>query len=124
MPGVLPNVVLAQGLAASFLTDTCRIARADATASDDAGGASDTNASDASVACAVVPHDALPSEDVAGDRLTGEMRWDVLMPAGTDVAIGDQVVVTTQGDRTLEVIGVAGPRTIEVLRKVRCTEVT
>lgn len=109
--------------AEQILTDTCRIDRT-TSVDDDAGGGINTTAPVATVACAVSARDLQPSEIAAGAGLVGEMGWQVDMPAETDVRAGDRVVVTSQGDRALEVVGVAGPLTREILRRVQCQAVS
>src|SRR4051812_27756797 len=101
----MPRLSFARARSARYLTDTCRIERGTGASDDAAGGATDATTTVATAPCAIVARDMRPAEIAAGAQLVGEMRWAVYFAAGTDVAAGDRIVVTTQGDRALEVIG-------------------
>lgn len=64
----------------------------------------------------IEPGDERP---IAG-KTAGEFVYRVRLPAGTDVTVKDRL---RTGGRTLEVVGVAAPRSHEVLRTVRAIEV-
>lgn len=62
-----------------------------------------------------------PQEREYAERFTGETLWTITLPAGTDVTNQDQITV---GALTYEVIGVLGPRSYEVRRRVICRKLT
>jgi head-tail adaptor len=103
--------------AAAALTTTAVIQRR--TASQDAlGGPSESWADLATVTALVLAQPGDESE-LAG-RVAGQFVYTIRLPAGTDVAVEDRLVT---GGRTLEVVGVAVPKSYEVLRAVRAIEV-
>jgi hypothetical protein len=130
---VIPRLAFARRRTEALMPERCEVMRPVVLA-DDAGGATETLGSVASVACAVVPLDVQPWEDTAGGRVTAETLWHIHMPAGTDVEASDRIVQTHTRDPAGAVVALADPRTFEVLpsggartreakRLVRCREV-
>ena len=101
-----------------LLPDTCEIQRATRTTGGD-GETVETWSTIATAACRVSPGRG-PIEQEIGARLTSVNFWIVALPVPTDVRADDRVLV---GSRTFEVVGVMGPRTNEISRRVACVEV-
>lgn len=97
------EVMSIRATAVGFLPDTAAIARAGA-----ARGV---------VACRVRPFSNLVVRSMPGFIPVGESRWELLVPAGTDVAPLD--LLTINGT-VYEAIDVLDPRSIEILRSVVC----
>lgn len=75
----------------------------------------------ATAPCNVAPDkDGPQQEQVVADRVTPVLFWIIKLPAGTDVAEQQRIVV---GAHVFEVATVLGPRTVELLRRVRCVKV-
>lgn len=107
----------------SLLTDVCTIKRV-VLADDGRGGRTRTLTDLATgVACTVQQARYQASELPDGDKMTGKTQWSIFLPAGQDVkAATDQIVVTSLGNRTFEVIGMLSA-SLEVVRMVQATEV-
>ena len=110
------------------LPDRCTVQRPGTPVSDGAGGWTTPYADVAGlvgIACAVAPF-GRGAEQVFGGRVVEASDWVITLPAATDVRQADRVVatVTDQADtRTFEVVGIAGPRSLELSRRVACREV-
>jgi head-tail adaptor len=100
------------------LPDSCQVSRKTAT-SDSAGGFTESWATVATVDCRVSASGRSPQERAIADKLTGVSVWTITLPASTDVAIADRLVV---GTRSFEVAGVLA-RSYEISRRVVCVEV-
>jgi len=87
--------------ALAALTDSCDVMRA-ARVSDDAGGVTETWASEGTVACRLVPARSA-REDVAGGAVASITRWAVLFAHDADVMASDRLEI---GGVTYEVVGV------------------
>lgn len=75
----------------------------------------------ATVPCNVAPdRDGPQQEQVVADRVTPVMFWIIKLPASTNVAEQQRIAI---GSHTFEVMAVLGPRTLELLRRVRCVKV-
>lgn len=69
--------------------------------------------------CRIAPSANMPDYQIFAAQAVEKMLWRVTFPAGTDVHKNDQVLV--QG-RTLEVLGVLAPSTVETARRTVCVE--
>lgn len=105
---------------AQWRTETCEIRRATAV-NDGRGSELLTYSPLATVSCKRTPETVTgrASEATVGGRASGETYWSISLPAGTDVANGDRLLV---GSRTYEVTGVID-KTIELQRDVRAVEI-
>ena len=106
-----------RAMAETRMTDSCVIQRV-TSASDGAGGWSDTWAAAGAVDC-WRRTELGPEEQVVAGRLGIASPWMVVVAHGTDVQVADRLSIS--GD-TLEAAQVA-ERTSEVVRKVLCREV-
>lgn len=88
--------------------------------SDGMGGGSAAWNAAGTAQCRVGPGGTQPEEKLIADRLAGVTAWTVTLPAETDVAAADRIIV---GSRTFEVEGVLAPRSWEIGRRVVCREV-
>ena len=83
-------------------------------------------AHEAPVECRATPSGVTAAERSRADQVEGVATYTVVFPAGTDVLEADRLVVTGQDpdgsawELRLEVLGVAGPRANEVMRKAAC----
>lgn len=68
----------------------------------------------------IAPMGNSAAEKAVADRLAGRIGWTLTFEAGTPVE-NDQTI--TVGARRFEVIGVLGPRSVELERRVVCVEV-
>lgn len=109
-----------QAAAAETLDQTAIIQRATRTA-DDMGGQTESwsNAGTASVRVGAALF--LPSEGALADRIAGRETWYLSFAGTADVRSVDRVAV---GSRTFEIVGVYGPRSYEILRRVVAVETT
>lgn len=103
---------------ATVLPSSGQIQRA-TTSSDGAGGRTRSFSTVATVACRITPHSMDEQELVTNDRFKDKEPFRVAFPAGTDVRLGDRVVVS---GRTLSVEAVRSPRSVEVERVTFCVE--
>lgn len=91
-------------------------------AADDLGGVALTWATlDAHVPMRLAPLDgaAIAEEELAG-RASNSKRWNVYLPAGTDIAPADRIVLD---GRTFDVDSIAAPRSWELAVRVVVNEV-
>lgn len=114
-----------RSVAAGFLPDVCTVQRPGTAVSDGAGGWT-TPYTDVLVAapCRISPAGGGDEALFAG-RVVGQTDWIVTLAATTDIRLSDRLVVTVtdqSSTRTFEVVGVAGPRSYEVARRVACRE--
>ncbi len=112
---------LLRSVSNQLLTETCTITRrAAGTATGDGTPISPTTVG-SNVPCAVMSRGARPTEtDGARAGITSMSDWLIHLPAGTDVAERDQIVV---GSRTFQVVGPAIGSTVEPTRVVSCVEI-
>ncbi len=112
---------LLQSVSNQFLTETCTITRqAPGVATGDGTPISPTTVA-SNVPCAVMARGARPTEtDGPRGGIVSMSDWIVHLPAGQDVAEGDQIAV---GSRTFEVIGPPIGSTVEPTRVVSCVEI-
>lgn len=103
----------------------------------DAGGLATSFTVVTSVKCRVAPSQYQASERQVGGALQGSASWKITVPALTDVDQPDRLSVGSTlsgsglteaqvragGGRLFEVIGVAGPRTLEITRIVYANEI-
>jgi hypothetical protein len=106
--------------AATTLGDTVDIKRPSLT-NDAYGGVSLAPSTVATgVACRVVPYSSKNAGmQILSERPEGVMMWTVVMPYGTSVQSGDQLLY---GSRTLDVIDVDSPRSYEATTICFCKE--
>lgn len=102
------------------LPDTALVSRRTLTP-DGYGGASDSWATVATVACRVSPDAFAGGERPIAGGEQAIAAWLITLPAETDVTATDRIVI---GARTFEVIAVMARRTFELHTGVRCQEVT
>ena len=91
----------------------------DTQVSDSAGGYTVTTATTGPFACRVAT--ASGSEEVIAGRLDAVGSWTITLPALTEVAATDRIVI---GSRRFEVILPLRPRSWELSRRVACQEIT
>jgi head-tail adaptor len=101
------------------LPDTAQVQRA-TRAPDGMGGFTETLTTVATVPCRLAPSGNTPVEQVVAERVTDRALWTLTLPAQTDVAATDRVVV---GARTFEVVGVLSPRSDELCTRLVAVEV-
>jgi head-tail adaptor len=102
----------------AVLLETATVQRQSPT-SDGAGGATESWATVASVACRVGVSSSSSQERALAERVTNVSTWTLTLPVGTDVRVGDRLVV---GTRTFEVLAVLSHSLVTALRVV-CVEV-
>lgn len=99
------------------LPDTATIQR-DVVGSDGSGGQTVTSiTTTGAFACRVAV--AAGREEVIAGKLDAVGTWTITLPALTDIAAGDRIVI---GSRTFEVSLPLRPRSWELSRRVLCTE--
>lgn len=117
------------------MEDSCQILRPVNVA--DAGGMVTTYTVVSTVVCRVAPAQYQAAERVIGGALQASASWRITLPAETDVdqpdrlsvgsALGGSGLTDAQvragGGRLFEVVGVAGPRTLEIVRIVYANEI-
>jgi hypothetical protein len=101
---------------ADLLVETATLSRG-TPASDGAGGQTVTWATAATVAARLGPVGGSPEEREVAHRVTSPSLRTVTLPAGTDVRLGDRLVISTV---TYEVVAVLAPRSWELSRRVVC----
>lgn len=111
------EVASMQATQAETLTTPCTIARRVYT--DDGMGGQEETLSLAETVCRIAPSANMPDYQIYAARAAEKQLWRVTFAAGTDVRMNDQVIV--QG-RTLEVLGVLAPATVETARRTICVE--
>lgn len=104
-----------------FLPDVCVINQAGAGSLDADGNWTPGAPTQTTVACRISPGQYQFNEQVTGGELHGLQPWIITLPAGTAVSEKDQI---TSGGRTFDVTGVAGPRSLEISRRVYAVERT
>lgn len=62
-----------------------------------------------------------PEERMLAAQVSGGQAYTISLPAGTDVQTADELVISTQNNRTFIVIGVLA-RSFETARRVVCAE--
>lgn len=111
----------------TVLPDTATVRRPGTPTSDGAGGYTTPMADVAglvAVPCAVAPL-GRGDEQTFGSQVVAVASWIVTLVGATAVRTNDQIVVTVTDQastRTFEVVGVAGPRSLELSRRVACRE--
>ncbi len=103
------------------LPDSCQIMRLVATEPDDGGWEEIDYIAVATVACRVAPARSVTAgEGLAGEQLQRVDAFTLTLPANTDIRPSDRV---TLGDRTFEVSGPTGDRSVELNRRVAVIEI-
>lgn len=64
-----------------------------------------------------------PDETMLAAKVNSGQAYTITLPAGVDVQQADELVISTQNDRTFTVVGVLA-RSFETARKVVCEEKT
>lgn len=117
-PGMLTQL---RTLGLSTMTDTAQILR-NTPVSDGRGGTTDAWSVSSTVACRLTPNNGW-REGAANDRYITESNWKILLPSGTDVTATDRIKVTTKANRTFEIKGIDGPKSVEAVLRAYCNEV-
>lgn len=88
--------------------------------SDGGGGYTDSFAAAGTVPCRVAPMISMNESEI-GERISADADWMITLPAGTSVSSDDRLV--TDGG-TFTVVGVRGPRSYEVTRRVEARQLS
>ncbi len=88
---------------------------------DDLGDTHITFSASGTAICRVAPVKRRPFEGVTSGRVASTDEWIITFPALTTVTARDRIAT---GGRTFEVIGLYGPRSFELSRRVRCVVTT
>lgn len=102
----------------STMTDTADIVSYERV-SDDAGGSLVTPATQSNVPCRRSPSLANSGEVPFGGQLASGLQWRFAFPYGTAVTSDDEIVY---GSERFAVMGVLGPRTPELCRRIIAVE--
>lgn len=87
--------------------------------SDNAGGYTYTEVVLADVPCRRTPNLAGDVETPFGGQLKSGLQWVFAFPYGTNITTDDEIVM---GDERFSVMGVMGPRSYELTRRVLAME--
>jgi hypothetical protein len=87
--------------------------------SDNAGGSLYTVTTQSDVPCWRQAQLAGNVETAFGGQLQSGLQWLFVFPYGTVISNADEIVY---GDERFAVLGVLGPRTLELARRVVCVE--
>lgn len=101
------------------LPETVQVSRATRVA-DGAGGQTETYAVIATVPGRLSPELNPPAEPSYGDRPSSVVRWQIVMPQGTDCTNDDRLLI---GTRTFEVRGVDEHGEWAIDLRAHCTEI-
>jgi hypothetical protein len=100
------------------MVDTCSIIHRERV-SDNAGGSTYTETVVAGVPCWRQANLAGNVETPFGGQLQSGLQWMFAFPYDTTIGTDDKIVY---GEESFEVMGVLGPRTLELARRVIATE--
>jgi hypothetical protein len=102
------------------MVDTCNIVSR-TRVSDNAGGNTYTETTTEDVPCWRQPGMAGEAESLFGGQLLSGLQWLYVFPYGTAISADDEIIYGTE---RFEVMGVLGPRTLELARRVIAVEKT
>lgn len=88
---------------------------------DNEGGWTETWPVVATCPGALSPSGLTPQEREIAARIGAPLTWNVRVPVSSDIRPTDRVAVL---GHLLNVVAVLGPRTLEITRKLICTEVS
>lgn len=100
------------------MVDTCAIVSR-SRVSDDAGGSTYTETTVADVPCWREPNLAGNAETLFGGKMVSGLQWKFVFPYGTSITADDEILY---GGERFAVMGVLGPRTLELARRVIAVE--
>lgn len=102
----------------ALFSDTCDISR-DSTGADPYGGETPTpNVIATDVPCDVYPQvQALRPVEVIGSQVEVRMLWNISLPVGTDVKVGDKLTINSTGRETV-VQSVLAPESLDLELRV------
>lgn len=89
--------------------------------SDGAGGYTYTETTTEDIPCWREANLAGNTETPFGGQLTSGLQWLFVFPYGTTVSTDDEIVYVPSGER-FSVMGVLGPRTLELARRIIAVE--
>lgn len=89
--------------------------------SDNAGGSLLVVSTQSDVPCRRSPNLAGNTETQFGGQLVSGLQWLFVFPYGTEITTDDEVVYLASNEH-FAVMGVLGPRTLELCRRIICVE--
>lgn len=103
-----------------FFTDLCDIYTASPAADDAYGGTTVVSeaATQTGVQCMIESGAAQEQTRAMLAKISGVQIFTITLPAGTEIEVGDHIMVTTQSNMHLRVQAVMAPESYELERKV------